>query len=74
MRTDGSDAKRLTTMNTTVPNNTENTGQLQLACVVAISPSGDFMLGEIQDDVIRQTGCVRVIRLQHGTQDSAANR
>ena len=61
MRTDGSAAKRLTTMNVNRKDNPENAGRMQIGCTVAISPSGDFMLGDVQDDVGKQTGSIRVV-------------
>jgi Tol biopolymer transport system component len=62
MKPDGSDAKRLTEMNVRRRNNPENAGFMQVAGTVAISPSGDFMLGDVQDSLVKQTGLVRVVR------------
>lgn len=61
MRTDGSQAKRLTTMNVN-RKDPENTGVMLVACTVAVSPSGDFMLGDVQDSLVKQTGLVKVVR------------
>jgi hypothetical protein len=33
-----------------------------VATTVAISPGGDFMLGDVQDNLVRQTGLVRTVR------------
>jgi Tol biopolymer transport system component len=63
MRTDGSDVKRLTTMNVNRKDNPENAGYMQVACTVAVSPSGNLMLGDVQDSVARQTGMIRLVRL-----------
>jgi len=62
MRTDGSGVKRLTTMNVNHKDNPENAGYMQVACTVAVSPSGDFMLGDVQDSVAKQTGMIRIVR------------
>jgi hypothetical protein len=62
MRPDGSGAKRLTTMNVRRADNPENAGFMQVACTVAISPTGDFMLGDVQDSLVRQTGFIRLVR------------
>lgn len=48
------------------PDNSENMGDMQLACPVAVSLSGLFMLGDVQDSLIKQTGMVCVI---HFTRD-----
>lgn len=61
MRTDGSQAKRLTAMNVS-RRDPENTGAMPVACTVAVSPSGDYMLGDVQDSLVKQTGLVRVVR------------
>ena len=61
MRTDGSEVKRLTTMNVNRKDNPENAGYRQVACTVAISPSGEFMLGDVQDNLARQTGMIRIV-------------
>jgi len=42
--------------------NPENAGFMQVAGRIAVSPSGDFMLGDVQDDLLKQTGFVRVVR------------
>jgi Tol biopolymer transport system component len=62
MRLDGSDVRRLTTMNVRRAGNPEEAGFMQVAGRVAVSPSGDFMLGDVQDDLVKQTGFVRVVR------------
>jgi hypothetical protein len=62
MRTDGSGAKRLTTMNVDRKDNPENTGAMMVAGTVAVSPSGEFMLGDVQDSLVRQTGLVKRVR------------
>ncbi len=63
MRTDGSGVKRLTRMNINRKDNPENAGHMQVGGTVAVSPSGDSMLGDIQDSLSRQTGYIRVVRL-----------
>jgi Tol biopolymer transport system component len=63
MRLDGSGARRLTSMNVNRPGNPENAGFMQVATTVAIGPSGDMMLGDVQDSLVRQTGLIRVIHL-----------
>jgi len=62
MRLDGSGAKRLTFMNSKKPNNVESLGVPMIATTAAISPSGDYFLGDIQDDLVKQTGLVRIVR------------
>jgi hypothetical protein len=61
MRADGSDNKRLTKMNSD-PGNLENSGKLKVAGTAAISPGGDFMLGDVQTSLTKQTGMVLVVR------------
>jgi len=61
MRPDGSGAKRLTTMNLNRKDNPEDQGAAQVATTVAISPSGTFMLGDVQDSLVKQTGLIRVV-------------
>ena len=51
MRTDGSEVKRLTTMNVNRNDKPENADKMQVACTVAVSPSGDLMLGGVQDSI-----------------------
>ena len=63
MRIDGSDNKRLTEMNSDA-GNAENTGKLRVAGTVAFSPKGDFMLGDVQTSLARQTGMVLVVRFR----------
>lgn len=62
MRLDGSGAKRLTTMNLNRKDNPQNAGVMWVAGTVAISPTGDFMLGDLQDSLVRQTGVVKIVR------------
>jgi hypothetical protein len=33
-----------------------------VAGTVAVSPAGDFMLGDVQDRLVRQTGLVKLVR------------
>jgi Tol biopolymer transport system component len=61
VRLDGSEAKRLTTMNVNRPDNPENAGFMQVATAVAPSPSGTSMLGDVQDSLVKQTGMIRVV-------------
>jgi hypothetical protein len=61
MNTDGSNAWRLTTMNKRGENNPEDMGAAQVACTVAISPRGDYLLGDVQDSITKQTGLVRTV-------------
>ncbi len=62
MRIDGTGIKRLTSMNLNRKDNPQNRGALQVAGTVAVAPSGDFMLGDVQDNLLRQTGMVKIIR------------
>jgi hypothetical protein len=62
MRPDGRDAKRLTTMNVNRKDNPQNAGTMLVAGTVAVSPSGDYLLGDLQDSLIKQTGLVKVVR------------
>jgi Tol biopolymer transport system component len=62
MKTEGSDAKRLTSMNVRRKNNPQNTGSMQVAGTVTVSPAGDSMLGDIQDSLTKQTGKVLAVR------------
>jgi len=59
MRTDGSGLKRLTKMNVNRKDNPENAGYMQVASTVAVGPSGDLMLGDVQDSVAKKTGMIR---------------
>jgi Tol biopolymer transport system component len=63
MRLDGTGQKRLTTMNTTDRTDPEYAGDLRVATTIAPSPSGTWMLGDVQDDLLKQTGRVIVVRL-----------
>ncbi len=62
MRADGSAGKRLTRMNVRAPDNPQNSGQMQVACTVAMSPDGTWFLGDVQDSLVRQSGRVRRVR------------
>ncbi len=62
MRVDGSGAKRLTSMNVRRADNPEDTNHMQVAGTVAIGPSGDFMLGDVQDSLTKQTGSAKTVR------------
>jgi hypothetical protein len=62
MRIDGTGLKRLTSMNVNRKDNPQNTGQPLVAITVSVSPAGDYMLGDIQDNLAKQTGLVRVVR------------
>jgi Tol biopolymer transport system component len=59
----GGGTKRLTTMNTRPKNNPEYADKAMIGCTVAISPKGDYFLGDVQDDVKKQTGLVRTVHL-----------
>lgn len=63
MRTDGSGVKRLTKMNVNRKDYSENAGYMQVACTVAVGPSGDLMLGDVQDSVAKQTGMIRRVHV-----------
>jgi Tol biopolymer transport system component len=63
MKPDGSAAKRLTTMNAGRRDDPENTGEMQVAGTIAMSAAGDYFLGDVQDNLVRQTGFVRIVRL-----------
>jgi hypothetical protein len=69
---DGSGVKRLTTMNVNRENNPENAGIMQVAVTVAPSPSGTFMLGDVQDSLVKQTGMVRVVHFVCGAAGSGS--
>jgi hypothetical protein len=64
MRSDGRDTKRLTKMNVNRKDNPQNTGNMLVAGTVAVSPAGDFMLGDVQDSLVRQTGLVKLVRFR----------
>lgn len=61
MRADGSGVKRLTEMNVNRPDNPQSIGAMQVAGPVAVSPDGSFFLGEVKDNLIKQTGSIRVV-------------
>jgi hypothetical protein len=48
-------------MNVNRRDNSENAGTMLVAGTVSISPSGDFMLGDLQDSLVKQTGMVKVV-------------
>jgi hypothetical protein len=62
VRLDGSGTKRLTQMNIRQRGNPEDSGVMQVATTVSVSPAGDFMLGDVQDSLVRQTGLLRRVR------------
>jgi len=62
MRSDGQDGKRLTKMNVNRKDNPQNTGKMRVAGTVAVSPAADYMLGDVQDSLVRQTGLVKLAR------------
>lgn len=62
VKPDGTGTKRLTTMNVRRKDNPQNAGFMQVATTVAISPAGDYFLGDVQDSLTKQTGMVRVVR------------
>lgn len=59
MRPDGSGVKRLTTMNANRKDNPENVGHTQVACILAVGPSGDLALADVLDSLATQTGMIR---------------
>ena len=61
VRIDGTGAKRLTTMNDGAPGDPEDFGQVLVACAIAPSPTGTYMLGDVQDSLVKQTGKVLVV-------------
>ena len=63
MRADGTGTKRLTEMNVNRPGNPENDGRMHVAGRVAVTPRPDILLGDIQDNLVKQTGYVKRIRL-----------
>jgi Tol biopolymer transport system component len=68
-RRDGTGLKRLTWMNLNRKDNPENTGKPLVGCTVSISPDGTYFLGDVQDDLVKQTGKVLVVRLVHYLSD-----
>jgi len=52
--------KRLTLMN--VNRNPENSGFMQAAGRSPVCPTGDFVLGDVQDSLAKQTGLVHRVR------------
>jgi Tol biopolymer transport system component len=63
MRLDGTGTKRLTTMNLSEPNNPEDTGAMQVAGRVSPGPAPDVLFGDVQDNLVKQTGSTKRIRL-----------
>jgi Tol biopolymer transport system component len=63
MKTDGSGVKRLTTMSARSKDNPEHSDALAVACTIAIGPQGDFFLGDVQDDLKKQSGNVKAVHL-----------
>ncbi|HMK89757.1 MAG TPA: hypothetical protein VK446_09020 [Methylocystis sp.] len=63
MKADGSAAKRLTTMNGPRENNPEFVEEPLIATGVTTSPAGDYLLGDVQDSLLKQTGFVIGLRL-----------
>jgi len=63
MGVNGAGEKRLTTMNVPGKDNPEDAKALAVACTIAMSPAGDYFLGDVQDDLVHQTGSVKVVRL-----------
>lgn len=61
VRLDGSGKKRLSWMN--ARKGPESAGQAVWGCTVAPSPTGDVMLGDVQDSLTRQTGSIVVMHL-----------
>ncbi|MDE1151065.1 MAG: hypothetical protein PW788_00890 [Micavibrio sp.] len=59
----GAGEKRLTAMNVPGKDNPEDAKALAVACTIAMSPAGDYFLGDVQDDLVHQTGSVKVVRL-----------
>ena len=62
MRIDGTGNKRLTTMNLNRKDDPENQGAPRWAVTVSVSPAGDYMLGDMQDSLAKQTGLVKIVR------------
>jgi hypothetical protein len=48
-------------MNLRLKDNPQDSGSMQVAGTVAASPTGTFMLGDVQDSLVKQTGLVRVV-------------
>jgi Tol biopolymer transport system component len=67
MRIDGSNAKRLTFMNSKADANPEYFGGPMVAGTVSIGPSGDYFFGDMQDSLVKQTGLVRIFRFTCAT-------
>jgi len=42
--------------------NPQNTGKMLMAGTVTVSPAGDFILGDVQDSLVRQIGLVKLVR------------
>jgi len=63
MKTDGSGVKRLTSMSAPAKGNLQHSDSLAVACTVASSPDGDYFLGDVYDDLKRQSGYVKTVHL-----------
>jgi len=55
------DEKRLTLANVNRKNNPKNSGFMQVAGRSAVGPTGDIMLGNVQDRLVKQTALVRKV-------------
>jgi Tol biopolymer transport system component len=62
VRADGTGAKRLSYMNIHSKDNPEAFPDTVTAITVSISPKGDYMLGDVQDSLVHQTGFSTVVR------------
>jgi Tol biopolymer transport system component len=63
MDLEGRHAVRLSTMNLRTPGNPENFGGPRFAGTVAVGPTGEFFLGDVQDNIAKQTGSSLVVHL-----------
>jgi hypothetical protein len=59
---DGSGAKRLTRMNVNRRDNPQNASDMLVAGKVTVRPEDSFMLADVQDSLMKQTGFVRPVR------------
>jgi len=57
----GGNRVRLTTMNLRTPGNPEDFGSPRFAGTVAPSPSGEFMLGDVQENIATQKGSSLIV-------------
>jgi len=62
MRLDGSGNKRLTWMNAILPSNPERSSSPLIAVKATLSPSGTFFLGDVEDNIARQSGWIETVR------------